>query len=451
MWQKILNGLWKKIGKRSESADKSIRLVGDMMLFYLVGIKGAGMSALAKILHRDGHLIYGVDVSENFYTNTGMQEMVIEDFSNMKLKSSYFYIIGNAYEQHSVTRYIRNMHFRFLLYPEFLNFYFRSKRWICISGSHGKTTTTKLTAHLLNQGIALIGNGEIQYQKGNLFVLESCEYKNTFLKYHPQIAVVLNVDYDHPDFFKSEREYRNSFLKLIQQSRISIINGDELPLSQEGVITFGRKPENDICFTYEVAGQESRVRILNQYFVIPMLGVHFAYDFVGAYLVCKLLGISDVVIRNRLNSFQMPNRRLENVSSQDQEIYCDYAHHPSEIKAFYETICLKHPNHKKIIIFEPHTISRLETFQTQFKEALSLFDECYMTSLFTSCREVHQTTKEQKIYQYLGFPSYSEEVMKKLMEQKSVVICFLGAGTNDRNYQKYLTKKRKNKSIETFS
>ncbi|MDE6660449.1 MAG: hypothetical protein K2J93_01330, partial [Anaeroplasmataceae bacterium] len=169
------------------------------MLFYLVGIKGSALSALAKILSKQGHIVRGVDVEEDFYTMNSKYPIRIESFSNMKLKNCYFYIIGNAFLKHSVTEYIQNMGYRYMTYPEFLNDHFKDKRWISISGTSGKTTTTKMISTLLPYSTSLIGDGSYSYGTEDYFILESCEYRNTFLNYHPYISLILNVNYDHID------------------------------------------------------------------------------------------------------------------------------------------------------------------------------------------------------------------------------------------------------------
>ncbi|MDE7384900.1 MAG: hypothetical protein K2M84_03975, partial [Anaeroplasmataceae bacterium] len=158
------------------------------MLFYLVGIKGSALSALAKILSKQGHIVRGVDVEEEFYTMNSRYPMRIESFSNMILKKCYFYIIGNAFLKHSVTKYIQNMRYKLMTYPQFLNFYFKDKKWISISGTSGKTTTTKMISTLLPNTTSLIGDGSYSFGKSDYFILESCEYRNTFLNYHPYIS-----------------------------------------------------------------------------------------------------------------------------------------------------------------------------------------------------------------------------------------------------------------------
>lgn len=403
------------------------------MLFYFVGIKGSALSALAKILSEQGHIVRGVDVEEEFYTMNSKYPIYIESFSNMQLKKCYFYIIGNAFLKHSVTKYIQNMGYKYMTYPQFLKYHFRDKKWLCISGTSGKTTTTKMLSTLLPNTTSLIGDGSYSFGNQEYFVLESCEYRNTFLNYHPFISIILNVNYDHIDFFKSKEDYEKSFITFAKQSKICIINGDEFSYRDKHVITYGRNKDNDVIFTYE----QGKVTLLRKIFELPIVGLKYAYDFVGAYLAVKLLNERDYKIQKRIKSFIMPKRRFEKTELGQQVIISDYAHHPQEIEAVYSTLVEQYGNRKKICIFEPHTISRLQCFIKEYKNVLSQFDECYLYSLFSSAREAHNVILEKDLYKELGFPAYDFHTKQSLYKQKSVIICFLGAGVIDSACEEY--------------
>ncbi|MDE5715509.1 MAG: hypothetical protein K2I42_05185 [Anaeroplasmataceae bacterium] len=404
------------------------------MIYYLIGIKGAAMGSLAKILYQAGHIVKGVDVADDFYTFENVDGISIENFSNMKLGKSYFYIIGNAFQNHSVTNYIQNMGYKYLNYPLFLTYYFKNRCWICISGTHGKTTTTKMISDLIPNNTSLIGDGSFQIKGKDNFILEACEYKNTFLNYHPDIAVILNVDYDHIDFFKTREDYYNAFVQFSKQSKLCIINGDEFSYRADHVITFGKKLNNDVVFQYE----KGKVTILNKQFYLPIIGEKFAYDFVAAYLVAKIMNEKDYKIQQNMDGFIMPRRRLEKKEIHSQIVICDYAHHPNEIKTVFEALKEEYKAKKLICIFEPHTITRLQSFIHEFKTELSKFDCCYLYGLFSSAREAHNLVLERKLYKCLGFQNYDYHTQQQLSKLKDVVICFMGAGTIDSSYDAYL-------------
>ena len=179
------------------------------MKFYLIGIKGAGMSALANILSDLGHTVYGVDYNKKYFTEaTFRSSIVCYSFEEFVLNSDYFYIIGNAFKLSEFSAKIIDGDYCYAYYPEFLESFFNMPK-IGVCGSHGKTTTTCFASRLISKPInVLVGDGT---GRGNLdakyFLFEACEYQNNFLKFNYEYLVVLNIDYDHPDFFSSPSEY----------------------------------------------------------------------------------------------------------------------------------------------------------------------------------------------------------------------------------------------------
>ena len=401
------------------------------MIYYLVGIKGAAMSSLAKILKDEGHIVRGVDYDEEYYT-INSNDFEIENFNNMSLKSSYFYIIGNAFVNHKVTKEIvENFYFKF--FPDFLNYYFDKYKWICVAGTHGKTTSTKMLSTVLTNSMTLIGNGEYQIGKDN-FILESCEYKDTFLKYKPYISLVLNVDYDHVDYFSNKREYDNSFIKFINNSKICVLNGDDFFYNGENIIKYGRNNDNDVVFTYE----NGKVTILNKIFFMPVKGLKFAYNFVGVYLVSKLLNLQDYQIQKKINSFQMPKRRYQKTLINNQVVILDYAHHPSEIDALLQMVKEEYVDQTIVCIFEPHTLSRLDRFKEEFKNILDKFDRSYLLETYCSVREEQDVYKMKELYDFMKLEIYSSDVELR----KYDVVLFLGAGKIDSNYRSYVKNRK---------
>ncbi len=411
--------------------------MGDTMLFYFVGIKGSALSAFAKILSEKGHIVRGVDVEEEFYTMNSKHPIRIENFSNMQLKSCYLYIIGNAFLNHSVTKYIQKMGYTFMTYPKALNYFFKNYKWLCVAGTSGKTTTTKMISTLLSNATCLIGDGSYHVGTSDVFVLEACEYRNTFLNYHPSIALILNTNYDHIDFFKTQEEYTKSFQQFISQSKICIVNGDECSYRGHHIITYGTHKNNDIVFDYSCG----KVTILRKTFELPMVGIKYAYDFVGAYLIAKLCNIRDNSIQKRMTTFQMPKRRFEKIELENQTVILDYAHHPKEIETIYDTLTEQYKDKRKICIFEPHTITRLQYFINDYKMVLSRFDECYLYRLFSSARETHNVKLEKELYDKLGFKTYSHSVKLNLFQANDCILCFLGAGVIDKECKEYIKEK----------
>ena len=403
------------------------------------------MSALARVLADQGHIVKGVDVEDYFYTEDNLNNCLIESFNLMHLNPYYFYIIGNAFINHSTVKYIKLMKYHYMEYPKFINWYFKQYNFISVCGSHGKTTTTKMLTQMYDNPSYIIGDGSGSGASNNNFIIESCEYKNTFLNYNPDIALILNIDYDHPDFFKNEGEYIDSFNRFALKSKIVIINGDDKnakKIIKENYITYGLNRENDIIFTYTIKENKMDINILGRVFSLPYLGKHYAYDFVGAYLLAKLAGIHDDDIANRMKSFKLPKRRMEEALINESLLIHDYAHHPTEIKSVYENIRLRYPNKHLVCFFQPHTITRTVAFKDSFKEALDMFDECYLLSIFTSAREGVNQIIEDDIYRLWGYPLLFSSSIKMLDLKPESIYLFLGAGDIDRVYKELIKIKK---------
>ncbi len=417
------------------------------MTFYLVGIKGSAMASLARILIDYGHVVLGVDEEEDYYTNDSLKDIKIDKFYEMNLRKDYYYIIGNAFVNHKVTKYIINSNYNYDYYPHFIDTFF-SKFKIAISGSHGKTTTTKIITTLLDNPTYLIGDGSgYGNPKSNYFVFEACEYKNTFLNYHPQIAVINNIDFDHPDFFESRQDTFKSFQEFADQSEIVIFNGDD-PLCQKlsvcNKISFGFLKENDLYCEYETMSEGYILKlhynnIIEEIF-LPLLGRHNIYNFLAAFAVSHILNIKTETIRENALSIKLPKRRLETIVKNEQIFICDYAHHPTEIEALHELVSLKYKEYDKVIVFEPHTFSRTMKLKDSFKKALSLYDKVYVTEIFASAREKESFKDKYEVLQYLNYEFYEIDSLKEYINTNKFVILFVGAGIIDKKMLDFINE-----------
>lgn len=398
------------------------------------------MSSLAKILIDEGHIVKGVDSEEYFFTEKNLQSCKVEKFTHMNLKKYFYYIIGNAYINHSIVKYIKKNKYYYKEYPKFINDYFKKYQMICVCGSHGKTTTSKMLATILPGCNYLIGDAS-GYGKGkNYFILEACEYKNTFLNYYPQYGLFLNIDYDHPDFFKNENQYIESFEKFSLQCQNIIVNGDDknTKLLKKEQLTYGINKDNNFSFTYKIVNNYMLITIDNKEFKIPLLGKHYAYDFVGAYIMAKKLGINDEEIQRRILKFKTPKRRLQINNFNNTIFILDYAHHPTEIECLRNTTKLMYGDKKLICFFQPHTLSRSEGLKDKFKKVLDKFDETYLLHTFTSVRENINMIIENEIYKYWGYKLISKENIINYQFNCENVYLFVGAGDIDLVYQEII-------------
>ena len=409
------------------------------MHFYLVGIKGTGMSALANILVDLGHDVSGVDYNKKYFTEaTFRKSIVVESFDNYVLDKKYFYIIGNAFKVTKITNDIVEAKYEYQFYPQFLESFFKMRK-IGISGSHGKTTTTFFTSQLIDKKInVLVGDGTgFGDKNAEYFVFEACEYQNHFLNYTYDFLVVLNIDYDHPDYFKTVNEYNFSFQKAALNSDVLFINNDDInckKIVHKNKITFGFNPNSDIVL--KIVENDLIVKIDEEEFKMPFKfhGKHMAYNLAVSFILGYFTKNDPDILIRKVNELKLPLRRFYECKLQDDIILInDYAHHPTEIKAFILAVRNKYPNYNLIIIYQGHTFSRTNAFLEKYVSVLQLADEVFIMPIFSSVRE-EEHDEWILLNENNNFLKYSRDIKAPLLSQSNIIIAFLGAGDIDNEF-----------------
>ena len=403
------------------------------------------MSALANILVDLGHGVSGVDYSKKYFTQATFREsIVVENFENYKLNDKFFYIIGNAFKLSEITREIMDKGYHFEFYPEFLESFFKMRK-IGISGSHGKTTTTSLISQLSFQTLnVLIGDGTgIGNKNAEYFLFEACEYQNHFLKYTFDYLVILNIDYDHPDFFKNATEYTFAFQKAALNAKCLIVNFDDdncKKIVHNNKISFGFNPNSDVVLRLD--DNKLYITVDDQQYEMDFLfyGKHMAYNLGAAFVVSYLLGDDPYVTIKNIPFLKMPRRRMnEKIYNNSVILVDDYGHHPTEIKAVIVSLRIKYPEHKIVVVYQGHTYSRTITFFDNYVSALLEADEIYIMPIFSSVRE-EEFDEWALLRGSEKFRKYSKTCMEKLVESQNIVIAFIGAGDIDSEFI-FLNKK----------
>lgn len=404
------------------------------MKYYLVGIKGTGMSSLAKLLKNENNEVIGSDTSEYYFTEDSLIELNINilPFSENNIKEEYFYIIGNAYNIDNVeVKAIIEKHYQFMYYHEFIGKKL-NKKIIACSGTHGKTTTSYFITKFLNRECNyIIGDGEGGCYDNELLVLEACEYKDHFLSYNPEILIITNIELDHTDFYKNKKQLITSFQKIANNSKKILVNGDDKNIKKikhKNKLTYGFKKNNDIVI--KILSTTStcyyiQIKYDNNYYIkVPFLGKHMIYNYVSAYIATLLLGKEP----KNLNDLKLPKKRLSTFKYKNSIVIDDYAHHPTEIKALYETIKLTYKDYKINVIYQPHTYERTLYFKKKFKKVLSKFDNVYIMNVFTSKREKEDLKLQKKVNKYFNDFLKIENFDKNEIGESDAVWIFLGAG-----------------------
>lgn len=277
------------------------------------------------------------------------------------------------------------------------------KNAVCISGTHGKTTTTSMVTHILMEAnvdptvmiggyLPLLRAGH-RVGDGDTIVLESCEYCDSFLNFFPTLAVILNVEADHLDYFKDLADVQKSFRKFAQLASDAVIaNGDDPHVRQtlEGMdyISFGLQKHNRVTAD-NVCPDWRHLDVVcdGQFYChldLNVLGRHNALNALGAAAIAWKMGIDGSFVTRGLASFSGAERRMQYKGNYNgAEIYDDYAHHPDELRATIEAV--RTMEHQRLVIaFQPHTYTRTKALFEEFVRELQLADHVVLAEIYAA-------------------------------------------------------------------
>lgn len=382
---------------------------------HFIGIGGISMSGLADILFSKGFTISGSDMKKSALTDKlssqGIKVIIGQSADNITEGIDlvvYTAAIGNENPELSAAR---SMNIPMLTRAELLGEIMTNyKTAIGVAGTHGKTTTTSMLSELLinaklDPTISVGGmlpsiNGNLRIGSSETFLLEACEYTNSFLSFYPTIGVILNIQEDHMDFFKDINDIRNSFRKyaaLIPANGLLVINADiddtdyicldaQCPVVKVGKSSDCKYTASDITIdnfgncSYTL--HESNTDCGGITLGVP--GEHNVYNSLAAIAVARHLGISYEVIADTLCSFKGVDRRFQKKGELNGfTIIDDYAHHPTEITATLNA-AVNYPHNRIVCIFQPHTYSRTNAFLDDFAAALSKADIVILADIYAA-------------------------------------------------------------------
>ncbi len=375
---------------------------------YFIGIGGIGISALARILKAKGHTVSGSDLSKNRNTELLEEEGIKVNYDQKpeNLSNQIDLVIYTKAIPNSNPEFIeaKKQTVKMLSYPEAVGFLSKSYKTICLSGTHGKTTTTALLGLALQANqqdpTVIVGSLVKEFNnknellgKGDILVLESCEYQDSFLNYHPEILVINNVDPEHLDYFGNEENYLNSFKKFIGNLKAGghlVVNGDDQnikkilsELNGINIITFGEDQSNNYLIqSHKIFKTGNQYCELN----LSIPGKHNIRNAAVSIIISDLLNLDLEKTINSLNSFKGANRRFEIKGAIGKTtVIDDYGHTATEIQATLEGTREKFGKTAKILcIFQPHQYSRTHLFLNDFAKSFKLADKVYIPNIYRS-------------------------------------------------------------------
>lgn len=431
-----------------------------MTLFHFVGIKGAGMSSLAQIMHDMGHNVQGSDIENTVFTEIALKNKGIKilPFDVENIHEGMTVIAGNAFpDTHPEIAKAYELGLEVKRYHIFLGEFMSQYTSVAVTGAHGKTSTTGLLSHVMNgdkKTSFLIGDGTgMGLLDSSYFAFEACEYRRHFLSYYPDYAIMTNIDFDHPDYFKNLQDVTNAFQEMANNVKKAIIAwGHDAELrkikADIPIYFYGFENDNDVYAenvqtsskgtTFDVYFKKDKQYIGT--FTTPMYGDHHVLNALAVIAVCYLENLDINNIKEALLTFGGVKRRFSESFYDNQVLIDDYAHHPREINATIESARKKYPEKEVIAVFQPHTFSRTETFLNEFAESLNLADQVYLCDIFGSIREQQGELTINDLKSLIeNSELISEETVSQLKNHSNGVILFMGAGDIQKVQRAYVS------------
>lgn len=378
-------------------------------MYHFVGIKGSGMSSLAQIMHDLGYEVEGSDVEKHFFTEDNLRKLNIPilPIDENNIKEGMKIIRGASFNDDNVEiKKALELGLPIYNYNEMLGILTKKFKSICVAGCHGKTTTTAMLSHVLNNIVGanyLIGDGTGFASKENeYFVLESCEYRRHFLEYHPYYAIITNIDLDHVDYYKNIDDVIDAYREFASLTEnIVIACGDDqytrfLNISKP-VFYYGIGDDNDIIakeIEYNEDGIHFEVEAEGNYYGtydLPLYGKHMLLDALACISICYYERLDFKEVAKLLKTFKGAKRRFSETIVGSNVVVDDYAHHPNEVKASIKAARQKYPTKKLIAVFQPHTFTRTLEFADDLADVLNMADESYVL-------DIHPAREKQEDY-----------------------------------------------------
>ena len=420
---------------------------------HFVGVGGVSMSKLAIYSKTFARRITGSDAvyRENFERLNDAQIEVYTGSNIAKITDIDYLIYSSAVPDNDAeVSFARNHGVPTIERNYFLEIISRHFKYVvAIAGTHGKSTVTAILDNIFHKAsldyLAHVGADEREPQPYNggedYFLTEACEYRRSFLHLSPLVGVVLNVDYDHPDEYRTREEYSATFDTFMDNSRIVVASDS---VSRTDAITFGESEnatyriqniamKSDYTY-FELINDKRKILIKS-----PLLGIHNIYNVAAAFVVADTLAIPKEIILEGISTYQGIRRRFEKKGEtiNGATLISDYAHHPEEIKRAIECGHLITKG-KVYVVFEPHTYSRTKLLIDEFRTAFYWADEVVILPTYGAREDANAGMNSTELisnlekHTALYFENYdkAKDYISKRAEKGDVVLV-LGAGSID--------------------
>ena len=434
---------------------------------HMAGIGGIGMSGIAELLLASGKEVSGSDLRTSDIVRhleaKGVQVHIGHSADLVAEKDLLIHTSAIREDNPELTA-AREAGIPVMDRAEALGLIMKGfKERIAVSGAHGKTTTTAMIALILEAAAldptVLVGGvvdelaGNVKVGRQDFFVTEACEYRENFLKFHPTLELILNIDEDHLDYFRDLKHIMEAFGRFadcLPKKGVLVANFDDYNVrvicseTDKRLISYGISQEADyraVNIVYNDKGRPSfevlRHGAFYGRFDLSIPGRHNIYNSLAAIAACDACGVEPAAVQSCLNRFKTPHRRFETRhQAKGVTIIDDYAHHPNEIKATLEA-AVKVPHRKIWGIFQPHTFTRTKALLNDFATAFGKADRIVITDIYAAREEnsgqVHSSDLARLISEEGGEAQYVsafEDVAAYVAErvESGDIVLTMGAG-----------------------
>ena len=436
---------------------------------HMIGIGGVSMSGIAEILHYWGFIVTGSDSSQSEVTDKLIKKHIPvkigHDLENVEKANLVVFSAAIKKDDPELVR-AKELNIPTIERGTFLGTLTKAFRnTICVSGTHGKTTTTSMISLCFLEACkdpsiqvgAYLKQLDGNYRVGtsDYFIIEACEYVESYLKLYPKTEVILNIDNDHLDYFGTIDNIVKSFgnyVKLLPDDGLLVINWDDsncMKLTKNThakVLTYGIKNQNANFIARNINFNSNGFPTFDVYYnnnfyktiSLSIPGEHNVMNALACIAVCYEYGIEKEDIKNALFKYTGAHRRFEYKGSFNNiNVYDDYGHHPTEIRATANALKQKTYN-KSWVIFQPHTYSRTKSLLDEFANALTNFDNIIVTDIYAARENNTYNISSQDLVNKIKELGYNaiyisnfDDIVKYVKENakpKDIVLT-LGAGT----------------------
>ncbi|MEO9891563.1 UDP-N-acetylmuramate--L-alanine ligase [Aurantibacter sp.] len=424
---------------------------------YFIGIGGIGMSALARYFKFLKKEVAGYDKTRTPLTaELESLDIAIHYEDSMGLVSKNFKDSKNTLvvytpavpTEHSEYQFFLNYNFQIKKRSEVLGLITKDTFCLAVAGTHGKTTTTSILAHLLKEtgtsftaflgGISEDFNSNFYFQGNDVSVVEADEFDRSFLRLFPDVACVTSMDADHLDIYGDAETLHQSFKDFVgcmkSNGKLFVRNG--LPL--EG-FTYGIEDDSDFCIrnikivhgTYVFDLGTPEINLKGVKFNKP--GRHNLLNGLVAFAMAVQTGSPPDRLAKALETFKGVKRRFSYKIKEKNFVFIDdYAHHPTEINAIYDAISEMHPNKKVLVVFQPHLFSRTKDFVDDFAKSLAKFDSILLLEIYPAREKPMEGVNSEWLMGKIDNPHkkviQKDKLISEIRSQNPDVLVTMGAG-----------------------